>query len=199
MKLITRIGLVCIFLISNQTRAKVEDWYTFWGLGVSNISYSGERKTEIESFRQGDSSVTGRHLNAFGFYFPIDNNSIYGVVAQGVTSTFTVASHIIDKINYNDSMLAFSYMKFYGNEIGDGLFYRADFGYAQATRTISLKTSNAKDNKYKYGNGVSALLAGGYAIETSEQSRLLISLEYKTGFVSDHQMNSLGLTVNGLW
>lgn len=68
--------------------------------------------------------MTGTHLNASGLYFPIDINSIYGVVAQGVSSKFTVASrtHPIDKINYNGSMLALSYMRFYGNEMGDGFF-----------------------------------------------------------------------------
>ncbi len=62
-----------------------------------------------------------------------------------------------------------------------------------------VQKSNIKNHKYKFGNRVSALVAGGYAIPTSEQSRILISLESNTGFMSDNQMNRLGLTVNGLW
>ncbi len=66
--------------------------------------------------------MTGTHLNASGLYFPIDNNSIYGVVAQGVTFTVASRTHPIDNINYNGTMLALSYMRFYGNEMGDGFF-----------------------------------------------------------------------------
>lgn len=200
-KSITKTLVISLYLTSTLAQAEVESWYTFWGAGVSNISYSGDRGTEIEILSQEDASVGGTHLNAFGFYFPIDNNSIYGFVAHGATSTFTADSLYIEDITYNDTMLAFSYMNFYGSEIGDGLFYRTDIGYSEASRTVSYAKNDfgTSESEYEFGSGMSVLLGAGYGIPVSEESRVLILLEYRNAFIADNEMQSIGVTVNGLW
>jgi hypothetical protein len=201
MKLFIKLSAVSALLTSTVAQAEIESWYTFWGAGVSNISYSGERQAEINYLTQKDEGSTGIHANAFGFYFPIDNNSMYGFVIDAATTSYSTDIYFIDSITYSDSMLAFSYMNFYGSEIGDGLFYRADIGYNRAFRTIeySFNDNESSQDEYEFGTGASVLLAAGYGIPVSEESRVLVSLEFRNSFVDNNEMQSIGLTVNGLW
>jgi hypothetical protein len=92
-------------------------------------------------------------------------------------------------------------MNFYGREIGEGLFYRTDIGYSQARRTISFTESDfsSGESVYGFGSGMSVLLGAGYGIPVSEESRVLILLEYRNAFIADNEMQSIGITVNGLW
>jgi hypothetical protein len=202
MKLFIKLIAATTLLTSTLAQAKIESWYTFWGAGVANISYSGERKEEINFLTQKDGDSTGIHANALGFYFPIDNNSIYGFVIDAATTSYNTDNiSFIDSVSYSDSMLAFSYMNFYGSEIGDGLFYRADIGYNRAFRTIeySFNDNESSQDEYEFGTGASVLLAAGYGIPVSEESRVLVSLEFRNSFVDNNEMQSIGLTVNGLW
>ena len=87
-------------------------------------------------------------------------------------------------------------MKFFGKEIGDGLFLRGDLGIAKANLTV-----NTFFGEYtaETDTGVGYLLGVGYGIPVSEESRVLLSLNVSNKDIDGENWSAVTFNIGGLW
>jgi len=191
--------------IALPAQAQPEDWYSFWGLGLAQNNYSGDRKNEVDRLKASNLDMTESKANVLGFYWPYSEQEALGFVLNGVATRFMPSRNKCNsfkEVSYTDSTISMSYMKFYGSEIGHGWYYRGDLGVN--TSETSFKTHNCSDiNQYEQVRdddfGAALLLGGGYGFKYSEETRILVGMELSQTFIDNNEVTSLALTVNGLW
>ena len=192
-------------LFTFSTQAKQEDWYTLWGAGIASNSYSDIREKEVNRLEQTDLKMSESKMNAFGFYWPLSEQEILGVIGNGITTSFSSSGNKcygFKEVAYTDNTLSLSYLKFYGREIGLGWYYRGDLGLnSSKSRYSENKCSDPSEftRERDDDNGVAVLLSGGYGFRYSEETRILVGLEFTQTFIENNEVNSVALTINGLW
>ena len=76
-------------VIDNVPRAvsgvQLESWYTYWGLGYTNVGYTDELKNRMKCEGCDNPSM---NMDLFGFYWPLKNQqtivgAIYNVSGEG--------------------------------------------------------------------------------------------------------------------
>jgi uncharacterized protein YkvS len=152
-----------------------EDWYFHMGFGFGSASYSDDELNDTLDSVENESGVDRRQVGGeMGFYWPLsDRKSMHGVAStpfvdglDGPGGTYTLTQ----------SLLAYSYYKFYGTNVGDGWFYRLDGGLARFTEELDTVTINAEGES---DSGIGVLAGGGYAWPIGTDTRFLLS-----GYVS---------------
>ncbi|TNF37516.1 MAG: hypothetical protein EP315_02555, partial [Gammaproteobacteria bacterium] len=125
-----------------STNYNSESWYAFWSIGFAKINYPGTLH-HIESYLENtaDNPEIYRprnNMDMFGTYWPItEHNMLIGWVINVVSDSLVTNNdpkfnYIGDDLLIIDTFLyGISSMKFFGHEIGDGLFIRGDVGLAE--------------------------------------------------------------------
>ena len=197
---ITR-ALICCLLLSAlcTAQAEVESWYTYWAFGFGSANYTGDIKTgisELENSTGFDHSSTTA-VDLFGFYWPVfEQNTIMGVVLNGVTETYRSSSLAADA-SLTTSQLSFSTMYFFGEEPGDNFFLRGDIGLGRVGITVTndqnISLTGATDS------GIGIRIGAGYGIPVSGDSRVLITFLLGKNSTDEGDSSTASLLVGGLW
>lgn len=187
-----------LLLYSISSNAAVENWYTLWGLGYASNSYPKIIETNFSDIEKSSSSDRfSMGLDMFGFYVPTNNKAMLGFVISGTSDSADKAEGD-SKVEYSITQVMYSCsgIKFFGKEIGDGLFLRADAGIVSLLETMEI-TGVGKHEGTASGFGARAGI--GYAIPVSEESRVLLGIDVSRSQIKGDAFSSLRLMIAGLW
>ena len=162
--------LLALLLACNASYAKEEIWYTYWDIGMANHSYPGDANAAFNALEElpgVDRSQFG--FNMLGFYLPLPVNNLMGFVINSSADRFDIGEEYVQLNQYTYSL---STMKFFGSEIGDGVFFRLDAGVAKAVAQSSVAESISSDSGFGF------LAALGVGLPISEGTRILLSGSY---------------------
>jgi hypothetical protein len=176
--------------------SKNESWYIYTAFGVSPIAYDPVIDEAIKAFTGDDSSPVAFFMNPIGFYFPVaKHRSMIGVTGSVVFDRFfnessfeetdtTTVNQTADLVFWQFSISA-SYFYFFGQNIGDGWFARADLGISSFWGNLEV-TYRANDSDrqglnqtYSYNPGIDGLIGGGYSWPISLWTRMLLNANYQ--------------------
>jgi len=187
---------VTIFIIhSNKTfsqeKNKLEDWYTYWGLGASSVTYPGELNDIMNELKDtpGINHISIA-LDLLGFYFPTDENTILGGIVNAFGDRY---EEDVENMQINGYLYSFSVMHFLQNRIGKGIFIRGDIGFAK----ILLDSSFEIDAESDWGFGF--LIGGGFGFVVSPETRILITASYANRKVENENWSCLQISLGGLF
>ncbi len=186
--------LVALLLCPLQAFAEQEDWYTYWSLGFSNNNYPGDLDSaldDLESLPGVDRAEIA--IDMFGFYWPIQDKLNLGFVISGSADSFTTP---VGDMQINQYLYGASVMKFFGKEIGDGLFLRGDLGLAKASISTDVGGGTLTATS---DTGLGFLLGVGYGIPVSEESRVLLSINFSNKDIEGDNWSAVTFNVGGLW
>ncbi len=113
---------------------KRENWYSYWGLGLANISYTDDLE-DMQECKGCDSTSLG--VDIFGFYWPLKNERtvvgfVWNFAGEGLED------HVNGVTEFSSSQqLSASAMHFFRRPIGKGPFVRADLGMGRFETQIS--------------------------------------------------------------
>ena len=176
-----------------NANAEVEDWYSYWGLGIADHQYDEPLDSSINSV-EALPGVTRTEIamDILGFYWPIGDqpSTIVGFVINGSADRLDDS---YDYIQINHYLYGASVMHFFGKEPGDGFFVRGDFGVAKASLTDSYGSYSSSDN------GTGYLLGVGYGIPMRSGWRLMFSATSTSRTIEDDEYNAIAFTIGGLW
>jgi len=173
-----------------------ESWYSYWGLGASKISYDDDTQKSADELK----ALPGvEHMSlAFdllGFYFPIHNhNLILGGVINIALDNYEVNTGV--ELDITQTTYSFSLMKFFGQNVGDGIFLRSDVGLAKFDATVKGNGVTATGSS---DTGIGLLIGGGYAVPVSDGARVLFNLNYAYRKVKSDKVGTTALTVGILF
>jgi uncharacterized membrane protein (Fun14 family) len=179
-------------MVGFTANADKESWYSYWGLGFSNTTYP----EPLESLLNLAESAPGTDrlqldLDILGFYFPVGSGStIAGFVINGAADRIFDDT---DNIQLNLYTYGASVMTFLGNEPGDGLFFRGDFGITKAVVSSSFSNSVGSDT------GTGFLIGTGYGFAVTPQHRILLNLNYANRTIESESYKTVALTVGILF
>jgi hypothetical protein len=192
--IVKKLLLVILLLCPLQTFAAQEDWYTYWSFGFSDNSYPGGWDPVLDAAEsQPGIDRTQGAMDIFGFYWPVQDKLNLGFVISGSFDAFSLPGA---DVQVNQYLYGASVMKFFGKEIGDGLFLRGDLGIAKANLTV-----NTFFGEYtaETDTGVGYLLGVGYGIPVSEESRVLLSLNVSNKDIDGENWSAVTFNIGGLW
>ena len=186
--------LLVLLLCPLQAFAEEEDWYTYWSFGFSNNNYPGGLDSALDTLEaQPGVDRVEIAIDMFGFYWPLQDKTILGFVISGTGDAFTTP---VGDMQVNQYLYGASVMKFFGKEIGDGLFLRGDLGFAKA----SISTDTAYGNLTATSDtGLGLLFGVGYGIPVSEESRVLLSINFSNKDIEGDNWSAVTFNVGGLW
>ncbi len=150
-----------------------EDWYFLFGIGASKVKYGDDDLDTTLNTVENQTGVNRATVNMdlLGFYWPLDGHkSMQGFVIN-------VVSDIVDNKSTNSALTissvlyAYSFQHFFGKNIGDGFFLRADAGLAKYNIHIDIPGTNESRNS-DYGFGI--LGGGGYSFGIGPGTRMLL-------------------------
>ena len=190
------IPIVVVFAIffsgsSVQSQHKLESWYLYFGLGYANPQYADEVEQVLDDIvDQPNVSHASIGLDLIGFYWPIGGKK---TVIGGIINTFG-DRYENDNVNISFQLtgvtFAFSTMHYLTNEIGKGLFLRADAGPARFTGDIE---GGGISVTASTGWGFGALVGTGYSIPVSAGTRILLNANYAFRRVEGANIGALSL------
>jgi opacity protein-like surface antigen len=187
--LVGALSALCV----GSANADVENWYSYWSLGIADHQYEEPLDSTIKSIDAVPGvSRSEVAVDMLGFYWPVGDQSstIVGFVINGSADRLDDS---YDYIQINHYLYGASVMHFFGQEPGDGFFVRGDFGIAKASVTDSFGYSSTSDS------GTGYLIGIGYGIPMSSDSRLLLSVTSSTRSIEDEDYSAIAFTVGGLW
>ena len=190
-KLIYPLGVVFPLLFITEANARTENWYTYWGIGVAQHQHP----KELQNIMDAAESLPGverseMSIDALGFYVPVlQMKTLAGFVISGSLDRLEFGS---DYIQLNQYLYSASMMHFMGSEPGDGVFLRGDLG-------ISRAVAQTNDDASASDTGVGALLGFGYGFKISEESRLIIGVNYGIREIEDEIYSNYSFNIAGLW
>jgi hypothetical protein len=172
-----------------------ENWYTYWALGGGPVAYNDDVKRELENADDMAGYERDRMaFDFFGFYWPLaDFHAMHGFVVSGMTDSVTndIYEYSVDHFIYS-----YSYMQFYGTNIGDGWFIRGDVGFAKYIVVRDLPLTAYSDTT---DNGIGIVGGGGYAWPISDETRFLLGAYLSHVSADGEKANSLTLKAGFLW
>lgn len=185
-------GLLFCLLLPMPASAEVEDWYTYWAIGLANHNYPGEFDAVMDSLDALPGvERTELGLDMFGFYWPYTNNTMLGFVISG--SSDHLEDGFGDYIQFNQYLYGLSAMHFFGKEIGDGFYLRGDAGIARASIDSNFAGGVSSDN------GTGFLFGFGHAWPLSARSRILVGVNVSGKTIEGDSYSSTSLVIGGLW
>ena len=183
---------IILVIFSSQPCADMEDWYTYWSIGISENTYP---KDVQDAFDQAESQPGVDRIeisiDMLGFYWPMSNHkTLVGGVISGTSDTLTNNGYELSLRQY---LYAISVMHFPGKEIGEGVFLRGDFGFSKAV----IDTNYIGDASSETGTGM--LIGIGYGIPVSSESRILLSINYTSKEIESDNTSAIMFNIGGLW
>lgn len=175
----------------NSERNRVESWYTNWGLGYPFIQYPDADRAILDDLKDLGADNVSLTLELLGFYFPIGTQTIVGTAVNAWGDVYTIAG---EDLSITALTVGGSIMHFLQNNIGDGLFIRADIGPSRLVLDSSL-SGDATTSKW----GLGVLAGGGYGIPVSRETRILFHLNYSIRRIEGETYGNLGVGVTGLF
>jgi len=191
---VKKLLLIMLLLCPLQTFAAQEDWYTYWSFGFADNSYPGGLDSALDTIESwsGVDRMQGA-MDIFGFYWPVQDKLNLGFVISGSWDRFETP---LGDVQLNQNLYAASVMRFFGKEIGDGLFLRGDLGIAKATLETDTIFGSFDDES---DTGLGFLLGIGYGIPVSEESRVLLSLNVSNKDIDGDSWSAVTFNIGGLW
>ncbi len=175
---------------TNDTRNRLESWYTNWGLGYPVIQYPDELGAVLDALKDIGVSNTAVMLDLLGFYFPIGEKVIMGSNLNAWGDRYESNG---ESIQINAFTFGGSAMFFLQERIGEGVFLRSDLGLSRLVLASSGNDTESSDI------GVGFLIGGGYGIPVSRETRILIHLNYSIRSIESETYSNLGISVSGLF
>lgn len=193
--------LVILVSVFGSANANSKSWYTYWGVGYSKNIFDQDLQDKLnDTSLQPNSSRISMGGDYWGFYWPAQNKSfIQGVVVSWAANLSGYDelenSIVVDNGTFSNIQYLYSYSRIYFNSsvIGKGLFYRGDIGVA---KSLEFKLG---ENDEKGFSGVGGLLGVGYGIPVSDESRIMLGLNYSFKYISNAPTQSISFTLGGLW
>lgn len=186
--------LVALMLCPLQSFAAQEDWYAYWSFGFADNKYPSGMDSALDALESlpGVDRTQGS-IDMLGFYWPVEDKLNVGFVISGSWDAFQTP---IGDLQYNQYLYGASVMKFFGKEIGDGLFLRGDLGIAKASTTADTVFGSYEDVS---DTGLGYLVGVGYGIPVSEESRVLISMNISNKDIDGENWSAVTFNIGGLW
>ncbi|MCB0350797.1 MAG: hypothetical protein KDD38_06415 [Bdellovibrionales bacterium] len=182
---------------ANKTTPTIdESWYTLWGFGFSNVDYGDDAINDSFDFAESQSGITRTKINMdiLGFYWPVnDNQTMHGFIVNTVADSLDGPGGTISIYQY---LYAYSYHHFFGANIGDGWFFRADAGL---TRSLLIVETTGLSGTDSSKTGIGLLGGGGYAFAMGQETRFLLGLYATSRKVEDDRALSFNLTAGFLF
>ncbi len=175
---------------TNDTKNRLESWYTNWGLGYPVIQYPDELGAVLDALKDIGVSNTAVMLDLLGFYFPIGEKVIIGSNLNAWGDRYESNG---ESIQINAFTFGGSAMFFLQERIGEGVFLRSDLGLSRLVLASSGNDTESSDI------GVGFLIGGGYGIPVSRETRILIHLNYSIRSIESETYSNLGISVSGLF
>ena len=197
MKKILPALLFLSIVIPNTVFAAIENWYAYWSIGIASNEYPSNSDAFVsEPFIDSIKSIPGVNrtessIDMLGFYWPMNNNTMAGIVISGTGDR--LQDSFDDYIQTNQYLYGLSGMKFFGREIGDGFFLRGDIGIARLKFDSNVFYDESSDNGFGY------LIGTGFGIPISDQTRILLSVSFSNKKVEGDNYRSTSINIGGLW
>ncbi len=181
--------------LDGQAPSRNESWYTQWGLGFANSTYSPELSSTLNSW-----SRTQLALEMLGFYWPMANlHTIQGFTITGVSDNYKSPSGLTEYV-LNQYLYSYSVQHYFGANVGDQWFLRGDVGIAKVLETITgsgLTYSGVSDSGFGFN------LGGGYGWAVTYETRFMVTglLGHKKikGTSSDITISSFSILASWLF
>lgn len=173
-----------------QDVTRTESWYTYWGVGLSNVNYPTELQNVLDLLNEKDGvQHMTLNLDLLGIYFNVAPKTIAGVIINAIGDRYEKDG---DYVQFNQYLYSASAMQYLGEYFGSGPFLRADIGLANLAiqNTGSLTTTS--------DNGFGALVGGGWSFDFGG-TRLLLNLNYAYRSVESKTYNTINISVGGLF
>lgn len=177
---------------SGNSYAQVEDWYTYWGIGVSDHTYPGDVQKVLDDLESAPGiERTEGSIDMLGFYVPLPNvTSLIGFVISASYDNFKAEGA---EMQVNHYLYSVSTMHFFGTEPGQGFYVRGDAGMSKMLVTSSFNAPVASESGY------GALAGIGYGFKLSEESRLLLNANYSLSRIEEENTSTFSFNIAGLW
>ena len=189
---ITFVSSLLLFVLAEGGEAvenRQENWYAYWGLGTSRVTWPGEFNDVIELLdaRPGVSR-TQKSADMLGFYKPINPNTMVGFITNAALDALEVEgqSMQVSLCTYAASA------QYFPEEIGKGVFGRVDIGPAIANLEIDGESENSEV-------GFGYLVGGGYAHPITDGTRLALNVNYAIRRIEGESWKTLGISLGGLF
>lgn len=174
---------------TQRAEGEPESWYFMWGMGAALAEYPAADKAMIDSY-SNSGSRQGVNMDMLGFYWPVTNWMISGFIINAVGDSFRLDNG--DTFLSSRGILGASNLIFVSGEVGRGLFIRGDAGFGSFAERL-----NGVDQKT--GQGLGALGGIGWGFPVSDESRVLIGLNYSAIYARSALYTAPSLSVYGLW
>ena len=199
------VALVFALALSQPYQAhsnELETWYTYWGLGWSDVTYPPELE-DVQNELAGLPGVS--HLtiaiDAFGVYWPRGQSTLLGGIVNANGDSYEVDEILGEfKLQISNYLYALSAIHFLNHEIGRGMFVRGDLGLVRVlvdsdASLLGSRTEESYTSDWGTGIGIGA----GYGIPVTSGTRVLINAYYSLRRVEGEGFQTIGLTLNGLF
>lgn len=163
---------------------KLESWYTYWGWGYGENYYR----------KWTQNSKGGLVTDLLGFYLPWGHKTLMGGILNVSANSWYSSSYGPPIRRGITRFLAGSSLIYFPqHEIGQGMFLRVDAGLAWHRSWHAYG-----DNDYS-AVGKGFLLGTGYGYPMTPGARLLLNVNFARRIIEGRSVNSIALTLNGLF
>lgn len=194
MKLYIAAVFLAVFLADQceSAESKLENWYTYWGIGAVSLSYPEELEEVLDLFEDfpGVTRITAS-LDLFGFYWPIQDRYLLGGVINTFVDRFEVDS---EGLNITGATYGLSLLYFPQRHIGQGFFIRSDVGPA-----LFLMTSDDSTVDETSEWGVGGLVGAGWSQPITSGTRLTFQINSSLRRVEGDSVGAINFTLGGLF
>lgn len=193
MKLYIAAVFLAVFL-ANQcegAESKLENWYTYWGIGAVNLSYPEELE-DVLNFLEDLPGVRrfAVSMDIFGFYWPIQDQYLLGGVINGFGDVIEANS---EDFTVTGTIYGLSLYYFPQRHIGQGFFIRSDVGPA----FMSYTSDSFGDETSELGLG--GLVGAGWCQPITSGTRLTFQINGSLRRVEGDSYGALNFTLGGLF
>lgn len=192
MKLYIAVAFLAVFL-SDQCEgheSKLENWYTYWGVGAVNLSYPAELEIILDLFE--DSPGVTRvavSMDLLGFYWPIQDRYLLGGVVNVFRDLFEVDS---EEFDITGTTYGLSLQYFPQRHVGQGFFIRSDVGPAFIAGDGPGGTATSEW-------GVGGLVGAGWSQPILSGTRLTFQINGSWRRVEGDTVGAINFTLGGLF
>ncbi|MFC1582678.1 hypothetical protein ACFL4W_03990 [Planctomycetota bacterium] len=194
--------------VSGQSQGNVEEeWYFEFSMGSSAITFPEFVNEEVTAAEVANGPFSAGSMDyEMGVYWPVDDerNDLIGFVVSGVSTTYTPVDVDYDPqtgeartVQADASFLGLSYMRFFGEQVGEGFFLRGDVSFLGSYVSVS----NDFDQTETMLDGTFAgLLGTGYGwIPSGWDTRILLYCRYHSVVLEDDRSSAYSIGVTFLY
>jgi hypothetical protein len=160
---------------------KLESWYTYWGLGFANMSYTDELDDFFVGFERECTQCDNfsLSLDLLGFYWPLKNQqTIVGGVYNASGDRYTNKENKDFWMQATSGQFSISAMHF-PKVIGEGPFLRADLGWGFFGVEVYADGEALEPLSDWEKSGLAGLFGVGYAVPVGGGgTRILFNANY---------------------